>query len=166
MFLITYTLAYDQYRHYSVMHSAKHNPAHHWRCAFMSDFFHNSQGKPLLFKWSSHSFSIGMVWMIVLDTSSQHYWFLLYEKLVAPTCSLFRQSRSHMMMITKLSPTFISYRLLLQVDYIHVLLQASNHQTCMFCRDSIILCTRFMISPQVSPWRTLHVTCNGATHAR
>ncbi len=53
MFL-TCTQAYDQYRHYSAMHSAKHNDTQHWRCAFMSESFYNySQGKLLLFKWSS-----------------------------------------------------------------------------------------------------------------
>ncbi len=37
----------------TILSPAKHNATHHWRCAFMSDSFYNSQVKPLLFKKSS-----------------------------------------------------------------------------------------------------------------
>ncbi len=79
MFLIiTCTLSYDQYRHYS-MHSAIHNDTHHWWCAFMSDSFYDSQCKPLLLKGSS-TVSTGMPWVIVFDKNSMHCWFILKKR--------------------------------------------------------------------------------------
>ena len=40
-----------------------------------------------------------MPWVIVSDKNSLRCWFLLNEKLVAPTCSLFRQSRSQLILL-------------------------------------------------------------------
>ena len=45
-----------------------------------------------------------MPWVIVSDKNSLHCWFLLNEKLVAPTCSLFHQSRSPMTCCSNLFP--------------------------------------------------------------
>ena len=88
--IITCTLSYDQYRHYP-MHSAKHNGTQHWWVhSWVTPFI---IVKVSLCYWKRvPQLLIGMPWVIVSDKNSLHCWFLLNEKLVAPTCS---ESRSH-----------------------------------------------------------------------
>ena len=61
-----------------------------------SDSFCNSSSKVSLSYWKRVPQLLDRNALTVSDKNSLHCWFLLNEKLFVPTCSLFRQSRSHM----------------------------------------------------------------------
>ncbi len=82
---------------------------------------------------------IGMPWVIVSDKNSLQCWFLLNEKLVPPTSSLFRQSRSHinhMVLLPKLtSPCISAFRFLV---YDCVTKSIQNNWNLKFSADADI----------------------------
>ena len=74
--------------------------------------------------------------VIILDKNSLHCWFLPHEKLIAPTCSLFRQSRSQIYYIISLVASYLfnsrfwtCFRTLLCSKYVVKLFKFTKFET-------------------------------------